>query len=649
MPAQSGATGVSPVHGGVSPVHEGVSPVHGGVSPVHEGVSPVHGQDARGTRHRCLCPMVVRSSMNPKRPVVILVALLALSCLVQVVVIRRATTTARDSVRFVGIAQRIDQAGLLDTIRSEREQPLFPAWVWLLHGAYWRCAGESPTVWADSVQLAAAIPLVLAIVPLYFSILRLIGPRAAIAGSFFFCLLPEVSRLAADGISDSTHLLFFCTAFWAMVEYFGKHREPQADARSGSPWWLILAGVATALAALARVEVLVLAAALGAMLAGLQLQAARRLRWKTCLSAGGGYLLGLAVIFGPFLAAVDALSPRAAVARVLGRADVKESTNETPTAFNSGADWRLDGGEPASFDEKERNVSIRQRGYAAAIVRFVRKLARAFGYWIGAVALFGAWRLSRRGADRLDRFVQVFFLMFSLIAVWFSAVEGYLDPRHLLPLVAVGMGSAGYGACELGRHLHGFLLKTSNATTTTHPVAAATTVVLVAGFACLPRTLAPLHDSRLGHRQAARWLAACDDPSGAVIDTHGWTGLYSGRKTYAFADAAARLGDPRLAYLVLQSEELTHASPRSRTLQWLIDTAGQRLAEFPDPAAREPDQQPVLVYRGNADRFRHRVAISLGEMQLRLAERDGCFASVSRTSAIPAGEDRDARRSGVRR
>ena len=610
--------------------------------------------------------MVVRSSTNPKRHIAILAALLALSCLVQVVVIRRATTTALDAVRFVGIAQRIDRVGLLHAVRTQREQPLFPAWISTVHGAYSRWTGESPTTWADSVRLAAAIPLVLAIVPLYFSILRLAGPRAAIAGSFFFCLLPEVSRLGADGISDSTHLFFFCVAFWAMVQYFGKDREPEADSRRGSAWWLTLAGVATALAALARVEVLVLAAALGASLAVFQLRAAHRASWKTWGLANGSYVLGLAVVFGPYLAAVDALSPRAAVARVLGRADVIESTESVHLAVEGGPDWRLESGEPASFDEKERNLSIRRRGYSAAIGRFGRKLARAFGYWIGALALFGAWRLSRRGADRVDRFVQVFFLLFSLVAVWFSAVEGYLDPRHVLPLVVAGMGSAGYGAWELGKHLHGFLVKTRDpATTPPHPLVAATTFVLVAGFACLPQTLAHLHDSRLGHHAAAEWLAAREEPSGAVLDTHGWTGLYSGRKTYAYTDAAAALCDPQLAYVVLQRDELTHHGPRSRTLRWLIESAGERVAEFPDPAAREPDQQPVMVYRWNPDRFRRHVAVSLREMQprqiqlcqtqpcekeLRLAERDGYFACGSGTSATPAGEDRYARtRQSVRR
>ena len=122
--------------------------------------------------------------MNRKRQLVIVGGLLCLSCLVQGVVILRATTTGLDAVRFVGIARSIDQQGLLQTVRTERQQPLFPAWVWVVHGGLQRTVGEFPSAWATSAQLAAAIPLVLAVVPLYFLLVRLVGGAAAAAGSF---------------------------------------------------------------------------------------------------------------------------------------------------------------------------------------------------------------------------------------------------------------------------------------------------------------------------------------------------------------------------------------------------------------------------------------------------------------------------------
>lgn len=592
--------------------------------------------------------------MSRKHHIVILAGLLGLASLVQVAVIRRATTPALDAARFAGIAQSIDEHGLVQTVRTHREQPLFPAWVWLVHEGLERTAGEFPSAWAVSTQLAAAIPLVVAVVPLYFLLVRLVGAAAAVAGSLFFCLLPEVSRLGADGLSDSTHLLFFCIAFWTMGEHIGRRKGEgggREEVGSGRAWpglWLLAAGGATALAALARPEVLVLAAALGVTLVAFQFLPGRREAWGRPATAAACFLLGLTVVFAPYVAVAGALTPRAAVGRILGRHRVQEGSLQ-PAGVGLADTWRLPGGEPMSFDLKEPSITLRQRGYPAAVVRFGKKLADALGYWIGALALLGAWRL-RRGlqpngwATDGDRFVQVFFLLFSLAAIRFAAAEGYLASRHLLALVVAAIGAAGYGAVELGsllarvelparlkvlsirkgRPRHDFAIPKGD-----RPIlaarrsgqspgrlpAAAWAVVVVAGACCLPQTFARLHHSRLGHRAAGEWLAARADLPGAVLDTLGWTGLYSGRATYPYEEAQAALSDPHLAYLVLEARETGYASGRSRTLCWLVEAAAERAAEFPDPTARRPNQQPVTVYRWYPDRFWRRAAAQLAHSQ----------------------------------
>ena len=178
-----------------------------------------------------------------------------LSCLIQTVTIRRARVTSLDAVRFARAAEAIDRVGAIDALRGE-QQPLFPVWVWGVHQGLLHTVGPTDSHWAMSVQLAAAIPLVLAILPIYFLILRLGNRSAAIAGSLFFCVLPEIARLGADGLSDSLHLLFFCLAFWAMVEILASQTIGRREVK-----WSALAGIAAGLAVLTRVEVLVLVAA----------------------------------------------------------------------------------------------------------------------------------------------------------------------------------------------------------------------------------------------------------------------------------------------------------------------------------------------------------------------------------------------------
>jgi len=619
--------------------------------------------------------------MNTRRHLLIVAGLLGLAGLVQVVVVRRAATTGLDAVRFVEIARSIDRQGLLETVRAEREQPLFPVWVWVVHEGLQRTSGEFPSIWALSAQLAAAVPLVLAVVPLYLLLRRLVGGAAAAAGSFLFCLLPEVAHLGADGISDSTHLFFFCVAFWAMVEYCerrkgeggtGKGEQGRGNkvfsGRACPPLWLVLAGVAVAMAALARAEVLVLAAALGLTLAVFQLLPGRREPWGRLAAVSACFLLGLAVVWAPYLAATGALTPRAAVGLILGRyrAEVQIPPH---TAAGRTDVWRLPDGEPMSFDAKERSVSLRQRGYPAAVVRFGKRLADAAGYWIGALALLGAWRLRsirarcQEGCDGVgrasagDRFVQVFCLLFSVIVIRFSATEGYLVPRHLLTLVVAGMGAAGCGALEMGAWLASVAQRAKEkcrmkdaecrmqngassvacrvdpvlrAFCILHPSFCIRAVVAVAGIVCLPQTLIRLHDSRLGHRAAGKWLAGQGDPSGAVLDTQGWTGLYSGRETYPYEEAPAALGDPHLAYLVVEGREVGYRSGRSRTLRWLIESAAEPVAEFPDPAIRKPNQEPVIVYRWHAERFLSRAQAAAVGSTGALSRRVGAGAAPGR-------------------
>ena len=388
---------------------------------------------------------------------------------------------------------------------------------------------------------------------------------------------------------------------------------------------------------LARAEVLLLAAALGLTLVAFQLFPQRRQPWARLATSGGCFLLGLAVVLGPYLVVTGAITPRVAVARLLGRSAGVENqschgrvsraltnpgTADTTVAlrFLTKPRRQAEIGGPISFDGKEPNISIRRRGYPAALVRFGRKLAAAYGYWIGALAVFGAWRWSRRRAGAADRFVQTFFLLFSTVVVYFAAAEGYLAARHLLCLVVVGLGSAGYGALELGRWLApssraaavlAVLSQTqARPTRPWHRVFRRSPVwapVVLAGACCLPLTLVRLHHSRLGHREAGQWLAARADPQHAVLDTYGWAGLYSGRKTYPLQQGPSALADRHLAYLVLETHESRYDSNRGRALRWLIESAAAPVAVFPHRAVRSPNQQPVEVYRwypGRLDRDR---------------------------------------------
>src|SRR5262249_53772675 len=120
-------------------------------------------------------------------------------------------------------------------------------------------------------------------------------------------------------------------------------------------------------------------------------------------------------------------------------------------------------------------------------------------------------------------------------------------------------------------------------------------VVLLAAMTCLPRTLRPFNYQFTGHRQAVDWLEQRDEQAGAVLDTRGWTALYSGRKTYRYEAARTAYRDPQLAYVIVERHELEMPSDRGETMRLLLAQAGEPVARFVD--ARAGPEQTVCVFR----------------------------------------------------
>jgi hypothetical protein len=317
------------------------------------------------------------------------------------------------------------------------------------------------------------------------------------------------------------------------------------------------------------------------------------LRWGWLAFGAGGLALGMLLVLGPYLIAVGATSPRAALARVLGRAEVEERPSaELP---EDSPVWTFDDGRAMAFPVKEPDRSIRRRGYAAATLQFGSELAGVFGYGVGVLALVGFWRLRRVDTRPADRFVQVFFVLFSAAVIAFTSSEGYLSSRHLVLLLVPGVGCAGVGAIALGVANTRYFRGAKGDYTAL--------VVLLVGVPSLLVALGPLHAGRSGYREAGRWLAASSEPAGAVLDTLGWTALYSGRPTYQYDEAKAAFCDPQLAYVVVREEELGRESDRARSLRRLLEAAALPAATFPSET-NAGVASAIVVYRWHPGHFR---------------------------------------------
>ena len=526
--------------------------------------------------------------------------MVCLSGLIQAVVIARATVASLDTVRYVGIARQIGRVGFVETFQAEGEQPLFPLAIYLTHAELSAFVGEPPSLWAASAQVAAGVSMALAVIPVYFISRRLVGSGGGFVAGVFFCVLPEAARLGGDGISDSLHLLFFALSFWLLLKYLkpvASKVTAGSDCREvgecGPLAGLFLglaAGLSGALAILTRAETSVLfAAIIVASVFGLFVAESRR-RWKRHVVFGGGLALGVASVLGFYVYAAGPYDSCGAVGRVLGR----WHPHSCDTASEFAANWQPADGRQIAFGVNEQGQSIRRRGLFPAMVQFGEELADVFGYVIGVLSMVGLlhmWRLRLFRMGEAECLLGTFVVLFSAVVVYFAAVEGYLNARHLLPLAVAGIGPAGFGAIALA---HWLRRRMPNGL----PVRPLPLVVVFFTAICLVTTLRPLHAGRIAHLRAGCWLAEAEQP-GIVLDTKGWTGLYSARKTFQYDRARETFADPRLAYVVAQSEDLQTAGERGRTLRFLLDMAAEPAATF----AGGDGCSYVSVYRWYPDRF----------------------------------------------
>lgn len=510
-----------------------------------------------------------------------LLAIVATTCLVQAVAISRAAVPALDAVRFVNSARSIDELGLLGFLRDHTDPPLFPVTVWAVHGILVALVGEFRESWAVSVQLAAALPLIVLPIPVFWLARRFVGAQAALLGTVLVMCLPELVRLGPDGISDSTHLLLLAVAIALLVRHLLSSDRRQMPGMSA-----LFAGIATALALLTRTEAVLLAAAFAAVLLMRGFRC-REIPWRSALP----YTAGLAAILLPYglLLALASSDPFPTPARPVSGSSVSLE-----------AEFGLPGGESLSFAPKDPTTSIRQRGLAAAALQLADELPKAFGYIPGVLALVGFSILRSRPTSDADRLLQVFCALLFAAIVFHTSREGYLSARHLLPLALAATACMGCGAQAVGCRIQSALTRTDlrQAAVVSHAAVALT--LIVASLAVL-YGIRPLHTSRTGHRSAATWLAQNAHRQDRVIDTQGWTGLYSGLATIPYDRSRAELSYPGLRYLVIEDRELCYDSRRSRTIQHLLEQAGTPVAAFPASPTTCRSPTSVLIYRWHAE------------------------------------------------
>ncbi|MBX7075196.1 MAG: glycosyltransferase family 39 protein [Pirellulales bacterium] len=521
-----------------------------------------------------------------------LAGLLLAAGLAQWTVCIRAVAPAQDAVRYIAQAQRIEKDGLAATLRAQTDAPLYPALVRAAH----RLARPQGGAWLRSAQWVAASMAALCVIPVYALLAPWLGRGKAALATILFALLPEVARLGADALADSTHLLLFLTALALLVSAM------RDAAERASRWKLLGCGVCVGLSLLARSEALTLlpAVALAWWLVRRQLEREQVIR------LGGSLALGLAGVYGAYLLYTHALSLDAMQARLMGRhaadsAALLNVATPAPIASALPPDWRTEEGDVFDFTRKDGSTSLRRGGYLEAARQYTGEFGNLITLPLLPLMLVGVLKMRHARNCLPGRFLFLFFCMYSLLVLWHAAEVGYLSSRHLLPLAPIALGWAGHGAviaAQWSRRWLAGVLAPRELLRGWRPVRLL--ALLLVGL-CVPSLLKPAHASRLGHRRAAAWLAEHAAASDMVLDTRGWSALYTEMPTFRHEAGAQALANPALRYVVVEREELLFDSRRARTLRAVLGTSAELVGSF--HAAEVKPEKAVLVYRWDPQRF----------------------------------------------
>src|SRR5262249_8201450 len=140
-----------------------------------------------------------------------------------------------------------------------------------------------------------------------------------------------------------------------------------------------------------------------------------------------------------------------------------------------------------------------------------------------------------------------------------AVVVGYMSDRHTLLIVCCGTFWGVAGMRVIGRRLaelcHRFAASQVTQRLTGNSDYWSTGLFLILIASGLPRTLAPLHAARAGHRTAGLWLAEHAGPSDIVDDPFCWAHFYAGK---VFLEGMP-LPAPTLRYIVLEKSTNPHS------------------------------------------------------------------------------------------
>jgi hypothetical protein len=510
----------------------------------------------------------------------------------QAVIIGRAYSIHVDGLTFIGIAQDF-QRDPIGTMRVKDQHPGYPALVLAAASLARPCVHLSePDLWTLATRVASGTCGILSVIVCWLFARRLFDDQVANITALSFAVLPLFRLIAADALSDTQHLLLYLLAAWLAAEGFARDQIR----------WFAAAGAASGAAFWVRPEGLEVALITGVLLA-CQMLLQRRLRAGVALVAVGA-------------AAMIVIAPYIVLAGKITSKQLPWAKRQAVPVFvvteSQAAQREAQKGAPASAPLVAAPAAVSQRVAARvalkAAITFIKNIVWGFRFVFLPLYLIGNWELYRR---RPAWWVVLLPACLGAlhIAVLFGVyfISGYIDQRHVMPIVALGLPFAALGSIYVAEKLTALLTpRFSNRTVLATVVALSCAIVV-------PRDLVPMNPELQAVFVAAHWIRDQLRPGDAVISNSPYVAFYGDMPgaeltpetpTLESALARTQIG-PNVEFAVLDLQ-INGFRPEWRTQ---IERDYREVFRLQDPRS-DSDEIKLLVYRA-----RHNVDPAVGSAE----------------------------------
>ena len=506
-----------------------------------------------------------------------LLGLLLITLLLHTWLIRNSVMTARDSLGFAQLALNLAHPSgdpakpvvrtLPDVLKDAKQPPAYPATIYATYYILHRIdppdnrSEFSLNLLLRAAQIAAAGAMTLAVFPMYWLGRMLLDKNRSFAAVLLFQFLPVAARDTSDGLSEGLYFLGFATALALGV----------AGLRKESIGRFLLCGVASGLTYLVRPEGLAVTLGAAIIMVGLAV-----VNWRprvSMLACTAALIVGTGISAAPYMLLIGGLTNKPS-----GKQAIEGPSGPMRPGFGLNV---LNGPIFAEQNTDPDRGSGLQKASAVGLT-MTREYLQASHYGVGILGIIGCLLIRKRFRTQPEWIVLLATVGVHLVALSRVAYsQGYASERHLLTatFVATYFTMAGleplFGWLARRPVIGGFYR---------HPAAMWVWVAVLIAV-CIPSLSKPMHQNRIGFKQAGEFLAQEIQPEDRLTDPYEWSQYYAKRTTYQppiaeerFVEyAVLRNGgdaeDKRLNQDLVEQAKRVAADPRSKQV-WPTDEDG---------------------------------------------------------------------------